>query len=781
MPPSGFKPTMSQLKKLRALGVTCGIGSMLIGARQAGFDVVGNIEWRKYYHLRDAQGRNTFTENFSGAFFKYNDSLLTPEEETIATGCDIVLGHPECGAFSNLRNVKSANYDNPCDIPLFVELVAKFRPRFFVMDDLPPSFAAYPMARYVDLLHDYDLFPEWVSNYHYGNVQKHRKRMFMIGALKSERWAFVPNEIENGRTVADEIADLEDFVGTGVPNHDVHNEGGVSNCSRSPVGGPGSKYLSWKELSEWFRDRPPGTIYSYVRPDGREVCKFGLARLHWDSHSHVLHGGRPLVHTNRCYPLTIRERARIQGFPDDFVFYGTKFDAEGKWDHEKNSAMIKQTGKAMPVQFCRYVSRQIAAHCRGEPFVTSGKRVLTPNKYVDAAKTWYCANVGYADQEKACKNCWLYDACDVRGPRYGIGGTVVPEVAARRYELQVVEPYVQKCKVKRPRVEKSPATPKPVQSVPQTAVVLGSDSARRTRTVESTTNATAVMREVVESRPGRPADYHCSCAYCVDAVELIRPDATYYSRNDRKFYYSPAETATAGGSGHIAKTPLHVARWAIQQFTHEGDWVFDPTAGAGTTLVEAVVANRNAFGIEIQTGDVIRANVDHAKTMAETTAECNVVDGDARDVGTHLFAAGRKFALVVNNPPYSGDESQVAKGEGGYEYDAQKNNLAFLDESDEYYDTLRKIYSECVAYLRPGGRFVMAVKDQTRDKEPDQLHEKIGDVLASIPGLKFERAAVLNHYPRTLHLNTYFRRHGVHPPYYQSILVFRKRVLPGGK
>src|SRR5271166_6587209 len=63
---------MTKDNPLTAVCITCGIGSMLLGARQAGFDVLGNLEWRKYYHAKDEQGRNTITENFRrpGLVFK---------------------------------------------------------------------------------------------------------------------------------------------------------------------------------------------------------------------------------------------------------------------------------------------------------------------------------------------------------------------------------------------------------------------------------------------------------------------------------------------------------------------------------------------------------------------------------------------------------------------------------------------------------------------------------------------------------------------------------------
>ena len=42
----------------------------------------------------------------------------------------------------------------------------------------------------------------------------------------------------------------------------------------------------------------------------------------------------------------------------------------------------------------------------------------------------------------------------------------------------------------------------------------------------------------------------------------------------------------------------HVPRWAILRYSKEGDFILDPFAGSGTTLVEAVVLNRNALGVD---------------------------------------------------------------------------------------------------------------------------------------------------------------------------------------
>jgi tRNA G10 N-methylase Trm11 len=227
--------------------------------------------------------------------------------------------------------------------------------------------------------------------------------------------------------------------------------------------------------------------------------------------------------------------------------------------------------------------------------------------------------------------------------------------------------------------------------------------------------------------------------------------------------------------GHVAKTPLHIARWAIQAFTKKGDWVLDPTIGAGTTAVEALTQGRNVAGMEIEFIDVIKANI--AENITDpSTQHYKIWHGDARAIGSCLEDLEEKFSLVVNNPPYSGDESQKGlKVREGFEYNRDLPNLAFLKEGPLYYETMGKIYADSAKWLKKGGHIVIGVKDQMRKKQPDGLHRKLADcVMAHVPNVEFVGAAVLKHHPTTLFLNTYFRQFGVHPPYYQTITVFKK-------
>jgi site-specific DNA-cytosine methylase len=423
---------------------------MLVGARAAGFEIEGNVEWRKYYGLPDDAGRTTFGQNFPGSIFKTSAEGLTPQEIERFMEADIALGHPECGNFSRLsganKNSKEKLFD-PADIPLFVDLVAKFKPRFFVMDDLPKSFMAFPMEEYHRRLPEYDLFPEWISNWGYGNIQKYRDRMFMLGALKTERWVFRPGEQEHAGTVASTIGDLPKPRARGnYPNHDPFDA--TLDCFRALNLGAYRKKNTWKEVAEYFRDKPGGYTLDYEpSPEAKAkriaegldpmVKRIGFVKGHWDGPAHVLTGGNASLNAQRCEPYTIRERARIQGFPDDFVFYGTILNAKGEWNHDLNQHMVRQTGKAMPIQFCTYVAKQMYAHMTGQPFESSGRRVIGPNDHVSEAKEWYCQTVGYSDQPKACSECWLAQRCAIRVEKYGLpplGKTrsTVPQPAGER-------------------------------------------------------------------------------------------------------------------------------------------------------------------------------------------------------------------------------------------------------------------------------------------------------------------------------------------------------------
>ena len=270
-----------------------------------------------------------------------------------------------------------------------------------------------------------------------------------------------------------------------------------------------------------------------------------------------------------------------------------------------------------------------------------------------------------------------------------------------------------------------------------------------------------------------PSDYHWPVGKYTKKYlgELRRTDGSYYSRLERRKYYHQEEKK------HINKTPLHIARWAVQYLSKEDDWVLDPTMGAGTTAVEALREGRNVVGIEL---DPVYAEIANLNCGINNpfNKSYKIHNGDARKIKDFLSGFDKKFQLIVNNPPYSGDENQgLKKTAKGFEreqklYNPDLENLAFLKEKEEYYNTLKEIYTEACRYLNPGGFFVVGVKDMMRNKAPYPLHEYISNLFEGL--LTYKGMVLLKHYPPTLHLSTYGKRYGIDPPLYQTITIFKK-------
>jgi site-specific DNA-cytosine methylase len=281
------------------------------------------------------------------------------------------------------------------------------------MDNLYPSLTVYPSEFYAKMLPDYDIFFEFISNYHYGNIQKNRKRLFLIGAKKELKFNFVAGEQINPQTMRDIIGDLPYYEDIPEIQHiHVDPEQEAEGWHRPGLGKDApegvSGYFTYGELADRFMEEEPGKGLTYLsKKAGIEKVRLGYFRLGWDQHGYVLHGGSPSryhshFHPETGMPLTVRERARIQGFPDDFEFVLPE-----NWAHFG----VKQTGKAMPVQFCDFATRQFVSHLRREQFEPSHKRFANIPSVVGEEKEKFCRDVGYSNQSAVCNTCWRRDEC----------------------------------------------------------------------------------------------------------------------------------------------------------------------------------------------------------------------------------------------------------------------------------------------------------------------------------------------------------------------------------
>lgn len=168
---------------------------------------------------------------------------------------------------------------------------------------------------------------------------------------------------------------------------------------------------------------------------------------------------------------------------------------------------------------------------------------------------------------------------------------------------------------------------------------------------------------------------------------------------------------------HPARMLPAIAANAIAAYTQPGDLVLDPMCGIGTTLVEAVRAGRDAFGIEYepQWSNIADANIRHAHDQG-ASGRASVIRGDAtRLMSLVPKALTGQVALVVTSPPYGPTvHGLVRPGEHGVvkyddRYGEDRGNLAYRDLTG-LADGFAQILAGCATLLRPGGIVVVTAR-----------------------------------------------------------------------
>ncbi|WP_425425581.1 TRM11 family SAM-dependent methyltransferase [Amycolatopsis marina] len=243
--------------------------------------------------------------------------------------------------------------------------------------------------------------------------------------------------------------------------------------------------------------------------------------------------------------------------------------------------------------------------------------------------------------------------------------------------------------------------------------------------------------EPATTQPRTPTGHDPTAATGIaDAGELplsVWATAQTSPASQRKGRYVPASTA------HPAKMLPAVAAHAISQYTRPGELVFDPMAGSGTTLVEAIDAARRAVGVEYEPHwvSVARANLDLGRHRGHHH-EAEIVHGDARQLPFLLPEKYRgQVALVLTSPPYGpsthgqvvtattdSPDGKVHKYHHRYGSALDRGNLANVGHH-RLLAGFTRILTGCAAVLRPGGHVAITVRPWREHSELIDLPSQI--------------------------------------------------------
>ncbi len=166
---------------------------------------------------------------------------------------------------------------------------------------------------------------------------------------------------------------------------------------------------------------------------------------------------------------------------------------------------------------------------------------------------------------------------------------------------------------------------------------------------------------------------------------------------------------------HPAKYPEDLIKMYVEKFTDEGETVFDPMSGTGTTQVESLSLGRNAYGIELSElfHDIAIKRCRETNTKA---LNYEIHLGDARHI---LNFDIPDYDYVVTSPPYwdmlnmKGAEVQATRRSKGLQtnYSDEEKDLGNLDQYEAFVNDLTEVYLKTIKKLKSGGHITIVVKN----------------------------------------------------------------------
>lgn len=336
-----------------------GVGGLSLGFEQAGFEVAIANEY-------DAEIAQAYQKNHSAAKMVVGDITSLDLNEVFgpyADKIDVVIGGPPCQGFSQKGQRKTIHDERNFLFQYYIKVVELIRPRYFVMENVPNLLTAekgYFLAEIKELFNNlgYNLNAGILNAADYG-IPQNRRRAVIIGKRDGAS-PKLPIKCEDNPTIWDAISDLA-FLGSGEgeemqpyplsttsayaqslrENNDIlynhvatkHSKVALERLALIPPN-CGKEVLPDKHLTKSIYS---GTWSRMVKDD---ISVTITTRFDTPSSGRFTH---PFL--DRA--ITVREAARIQSFPDDFIFIGTK------------GSCMKQVGNAVPPRLANAIARVI--------------------------------------------------------------------------------------------------------------------------------------------------------------------------------------------------------------------------------------------------------------------------------------------------------------------------------------------------------------------------------------------------------------------------------------
>ena len=383
----------------------CGAGGFAYGFEASGkFKCIGAIDNKK-------AAIDTHKLNFTDSFSLCDDIRNVPPEvfEQYLNGqtVDVIIGGPPCPTFSTIGHAKinsvrkekgkSVNDDPRNDLFMdYLNYVDYFKPEVFVMENVPQFLTKYKggtFKRFKEILKsefpDYEIFEEVrvLNSVNYG-VPQNRRRMILVGYKngyefkypeithwhEGARFNIDPNDTnqdgknllphvnvnsaisdlpaitDNWRVSEGEYSKFESLDGYQRKMRESSSKTVKNNICRM-TNERAKKVFSHMDQGDIYMDLPKEI--RQILPFREDIFKDRLKRLvlknpSWTILAHIGMDGYMYIHPTELRTLSVREAARIQSFPDHFVFVGNQMET------------YMQVGNAVPPIMAEQIAESVA-------------------------------------------------------------------------------------------------------------------------------------------------------------------------------------------------------------------------------------------------------------------------------------------------------------------------------------------------------------------------------------------------------------------------------------
>lgn len=325
---------------MKILSLFSGCGGLDLGFKKANFDIVAANEFDKTIW-------KTFELNHPETSLIKKDIRKIDADMDLPKNIDGIIGGPPCQSWSEAGSLKGINDERGQLFFDYIRILKNKKPKFFLAENVSGMLA----NRHIDAVNNimqlfancgYDVSLNLVNAKDYA-VPQERKRIFYIGFRKDLNVNF---QFPDGSTILDSqkitlkqtIFDLQD---TAIPalEKNKHNPKAINNNeyytgSYSPI------FMSRNRIKNW--DEQAFTVQASGRqcqlhPQAPKMQKIS-------TNKYIFAKGKEHLYRR----LTVREIARIQGFPDDF-----------KFDYTNINDAYKMIGNAVPINLSFEIAKAI--------------------------------------------------------------------------------------------------------------------------------------------------------------------------------------------------------------------------------------------------------------------------------------------------------------------------------------------------------------------------------------------------------------------------------------